>query len=257
MQARLAMDRPSVRASSLARRALRALRRSGPLGFARLSLYNLVLLLRGDFARHRYIYDTSWDRTHGVFTSGFDEVDELTAPEHEKPGAYGYEPTPPEGFAYLLGQLGPEGWEGYTFIDIGSGKGRALLLAAFAGFRKVIGIELAEELHAVACSNIAAVRERVPSAEIISVRADARTFAPPPDPTVCFLNNPFGPEVLDPVLDNLEASLAARPRPFKIIYYHSNHADRVDRRQVWRRLAAGAWPDESHHFAVYEWTGSA
>ena len=256
MHANIAMDSLSERTSSLLRRALRAFRRSGPLGFARLCLYNLDLFRRGEMARHRYVYDTSWDRVHGVFTHGFDDLDELTAPEQEKQGAYGYEPTPPETFAYLLDQLG-EGWKGHTFIDIGSGKGRALLLAGFAGFRKIIGIELAEELHVVASSNIAAVRERMSGTQIVSVRADARTYEPPAEPTVCFLNNPFGPEVLDPVLDNLEASLRATPRSFKMIYYHSNHADRIDRRSAWRRLAAGAWPDESHHFAIYEWIAAA
>lgn len=257
MQANIAMDTLALRTSSLMRRGLRAFRRSGPLGFARLCLYNLVVLLKGEAGRHRYIYDTSWDRAHGVFTNGADDIDELNAPEHAKKGAYGYEPTPPEGFAYLLGQLGPGSWESYTFVDLGSGKGRALLLAAFAGFRKVIGIEFAEELHAVACRNIEAVSERVPGTEIISIRADARTFEPPPESTICFINNPFGPEVLDPVLDNLEASLAARPRPFKIIYYHSNHADRLDRRPDWQPVAAGAWPDESHHFAIFEWARPA
>jgi tRNA1(Val) A37 N6-methylase TrmN6 len=35
----------------------------------------------------------------------------------------------------------------YTFIDFGSGKGRALLMAADLQFKSLIGIELRKELH--------------------------------------------------------------------------------------------------------------
>jgi methylase of polypeptide subunit release factors len=42
----------------------------------------------------------------------------------------------------------------FTFIDLGSGKGRALVLALSYPFRRVVGVEFALELHRVAEANL-------------------------------------------------------------------------------------------------------
>src|SRR5205807_2276797 len=42
----------------------------------------------------------------------------------------------------------------FTFIDLGSGKGRVLLVAAQYPFRSVIGVEFSKTLHDIAQSNI-------------------------------------------------------------------------------------------------------
>lgn len=234
-------------------RARRAYRRLGAAGFLRLGAANLRMLLNGEASRHRHIHDLSWDREHGVDTSGRVDVDEISAPEHEKEGAGRYEPTPPECFSYLLGQaqLGP--FESYTFIDLGSGKGRIVILAGLAGFRKAIGVELGEELHAIACRNFKAMEARLHAAQLVALRADVRTFDFPPEPTVCFLNNSFRAAVLDSVLDKVEASLAERPRPFTLIYYHPDHSDRIEERPVWETIGKGNWRNSSHPFTIYRW----
>jgi predicted RNA methylase len=237
--------------ASTGHRLVRAFRRRGPLEFVKLCGRNLMLVGSGQAAKHRYVHDDSWDRSNGVDTAGTVEIDEITAPAHEKPGAVRYEPTPPDCFNHLLDAAGLGCRADYTFIDVGSGKGRVLLLAALAGFERVIGIELGEELHQAACRNIAAMKERLGRAELSSVRADAAGYQLPLQPTICFLNNPFDTAVLDRLLDNIEASLATHPRPFTIVYYHSNHADRLDRRRPWQVVAKGVWQDESHHFAIY------
>lgn len=237
------------------RRARRALQRTGPFGFLRLLLHNLRIVFRGQSGRYRYINDSAWDRAYGVDTRGTVDVEELTAPDHEKRGAVGYEPTPPEAFPYLLSQAEISDCSDWTFIDLGSGKGRTLLLAALAGFPKVIGVELGEELHAVACRNIDEFRRKTSIGHLSSIRADASSYQFPDDPTVCFINNPFSGEVLVRVVENIEASLRGHPRPFKIIYYHSNHAEVIDRRAGWEELRTGAWTDESHHYAIYTWIG--
>lgn len=236
------------------KRLIRALHRHGPVQLARLCLLNVRLLLNGKAGQHRYVHDDSWDKAHGVDTAGTVEMDEITALEHEKIGAVRYEPTPPDCFTYLIAQARLRQDADYTFIDIGSGKGRVVLLAALAGFRRAIGIELGQELHETACRNIAAMRKSADLGEVESIRADATSYSFPDGPTVCFLNNPFEAQVLDRLLVRIEASLAASPRLFTIIYYHSNHADRLASREGWRRVADGAWRDESHHFSIFEWS---
>lgn len=241
-------------ALSKGNRALRALNRHGPVGFVKLCTLNIRLLFRGEAGRHSYIHDEAWDREHGVQTAGSVEIDEVTTPASQKVGAVRYEPTPPDCFIYLLEQAELNGDRTRTFIDLGSGKGRVLLMAAFDGFRRIIGVEFAQELHETACRNLARMRSRTAGSEISSICADAASYAFPPDPTVCFLNNPFDADLLERVISNLEASLRAQPRPLTIIYYHSNHADLLDPRSGWRVVSKGIWRDHSHHFSIHSWS---
>lgn len=232
-------------------RAVRALRRRGPVGFVRLVLHNVRLLLNGQAGRHRYVHDDAWDRANGVDTAGTVAIDELTAPDEARPGAVRYEPTPPECFAHLLAEAGLGDLSGSTFIDIGSGKGRVVLLAGLAGFQEAIGVEFGEELHVIARRNIEIMGDRLAPARVATVRADARTYVFPSAPTVCFINNPFGVDGLAALLDGIEASLRDDPRPFTIIYYHSNHAQELHRRAAWQAVSEGVWRDDSHHFAIF------
>lgn len=87
-----------------------------------------------------------------------------------------------------------------TFIDLGCGKGRALILAHEAGFRNIVGVEFAPELAATARANLALVSV---TAEVIA--CDAADFNFPGGPLAIFLNNPFDGSVLKPVLDHLQA----------------------------------------------------
>src|SRR5271167_2282557 len=68
-----------------------------------------------------------------------------------------YQPTEPALFREMLATLMSSAkieFGEFTFIDIGSGKGRALLMAADYPFRRILGIELLPELHRVAKENI-------------------------------------------------------------------------------------------------------
>ena len=47
----------------------------------------------------------------------------------------------------------PHGIQDYTFLDIGSGKGRVLMLASDAPFRHIVGVELSPALTAIACGS--------------------------------------------------------------------------------------------------------
>lgn len=94
----------------------------------------------------------------------------------------------------------------YTFVDVGSGKGLAAMLAARAGFRAVHGVEMAPDLHAIAESNLQKFVARHPGAASIRLHCmDALQFEWPEGPLVLYLYNPF-----DAVL---MAQLAARLPP--------------------------------------------
>ena len=129
-----------------------------------------------------------------------------------------YQPIEPQLFREIMASLEID-FRQFTFIDIGSGKGRALLLAAAYPFRRVVGIELLPELQVVAEQNI-----RTPSGkeracgEVQALCGDATQFIFPAETLVVFLFNPLPEAGLKKVVSNLEASLRENPRPAYVIY---------------------------------------
>ena len=243
--------------SSRFARAWRALRRHGPFGFIRLSLYNLRLFATGQLKNHRYIYDQAFDVEHGVDTLGVVEVDEMEVPDHLKRGAARYEAAEPELVDFLIARAGALLLRDQTFIDIGSGKGRVVLMAAMAGFRRVIGVELDPDLHRIACRNVEVARPSFPAADITLVNEDASQFAFPACPAICFVNNPFDDQVLERLLENLRRSLAEAPRNFMLVYAHSIHADALRHAEEWEELDKGTFRSPRHPFAIFQWRGSS
>jgi SAM-dependent methyltransferase len=116
----------------------------------------------------------------------------------------------------------------YTFIDIGSGKGRMLFVAAEFPFRKVIGVEFSNDLHEQAVTNIGTYKHgRQQCGEIESVLANAATFEFPDEKLVLYLFNPFGPEIMHAMLANLERSLEKSPRHVVVLMLWPERADIV------------------------------
>jgi SAM-dependent methyltransferase len=118
----------------------------------------------------------------------------------------------------------------YTFVDVGSGKGRMLFVAAEYPFRRVIGVEFAMGLHEQALENIERYRHsRQRCGEIESICGDAAEFEFPEEDMVVYLFNPFGPEVMGRMLVNLERSLERHPRRVTVVMLWPEHADMVAR----------------------------
>lgn len=129
-----------------------------------------------------------------------------------------YQPIEPELFREILGSLEIDFGE-FTFIDIGSGKGRALLLAAEYPFRRVVGVELLSELNAVAEENVRKFSsEKRACGEIEAICGDATGFVFPDEPLVVFLFNPLPEAELRKLAGNLQRSLEGNPQPAYLIY---------------------------------------
>lgn len=169
--------------------------------------------------RVRRIADADFDRKHGVETSGPVSAFKLDIPDGEVKGIHHYEPTPAPAIRAMLKAV-PIQHEQFTFVDYGSGKGRVLLLAADYPYKKIIGVEFSRNLHEVAVRNLGIWKS--PSQrcfQVESVCEDARQFVLPDGPIVLFFFTPFRSPVSDQVIANIRESLAARPRPIRIIHY--------------------------------------
>lgn len=175
---------------------------------------------------------TDFDRKHGTNT-GFQAEDDAGLPrEHE-----GYEGAPPRLFHRIIRSLdiAPEH---YAFIDLGSGKGKALLLAAHHPFRRIIGVEYNPRLDAIAAENARIYRhpERRMHA-IETIRDDAGAFDLPPGDLLIYLFNPFKAAIMERVLANLERALQAEPRDVLIVYQNPTQRRLLDQAPFLERIA--------------------
>jgi SAM-dependent methyltransferase len=115
-----------------------------------------------------------------------------------------YEPTLPSVAAHVLDALDVhlgEDVRNATFIDLGCGKGRVLMLAAQRDWRRVVGIERERSLVRTCRANLRKFEADHPGAAPIEVlEAHADELPLPGDPRVLYLYNPFPRAVLDAVL---------------------------------------------------------
>jgi predicted RNA methylase len=116
-----------------------------------------------------------------------------------------------------------------VFLDLGCGKGRAVLLAARYPFRRVIGVELSDRLTSVARNNVAACRARLRCGSVELVNADVTTYRVPDDVSVVYMNNAFRGSIFDAAMRNLIASVDRQPRTVRLIYSNARDHDRLMR----------------------------
>jgi predicted RNA methylase len=114
----------------------------------------------------------------------------------------------------------------YAFIDLGCGKGGALVCAAECGFRAVIGIEFDQDLSASATRNLELFRAGRPtSCTTDIVHSDAVEYQFPNVPSLIFMFNPFGENTMRAVLRNIEQSFLEHPRELYIAYFNPVERD--------------------------------
>jgi len=115
--------------------------------------------------------------------------------------------------------------EDFTFVDVGCGKGRALLIAARFPFRHLVGVELSSELCDTARANVAANPDL--ASRITILNEDATRVVYPEGPLLLFLANPFLAPILRRALQNIERQLRPSPRPTWLLYEMNPHYEDV------------------------------
>lgn len=116
-------------------------------------------------------------------------------------------------FSWLRGQAvaGP-------FIDLGSGKGRVMVVAAHFGFRKITGVEFARELVDLARHNIRNTQQKFPETGFLLLHENAFNHEIENDLAVFFFFNPFKEQVMRKVIGNILLSVKKSPRPVYVVY---------------------------------------
>ncbi|HEY0615518.1 MAG TPA: class I SAM-dependent methyltransferase [Candidatus Elarobacter sp.] len=169
-----------------------------------------------------------FDAEHGVTTEALVFLGELD-PDAIGPSleyATHYEPAPVAHAEALL-DASPLPPERATFVDLGAGMGRVVLLAARRPYRAVIGVEISPALVEIARENLAGARDAQRTVRDVKiVRADAAEYAFPRGDLVVFLYNPFRAPILEDVLVNLRGS--GEDREIAILYHTPLERDAID-----------------------------
>jgi len=158
-----------------------------------------------------------------------------------------------------LNDLKPEG----TFVDLGSGKGKSLLMAGKLPYQRVVGVELSEKFATAARSNIERRRTKHRAGLVECVTGSATEWKIPDDTSVVFLFNPFIGATFRSVVENIFASYDRNPRELHILYtFPWEHewllsTGRVKVEAVtsegWPKLPR--WWDNEHVNVIYHVTG--
>lgn len=160
---------------------------------------------------------------------------------------------------FVLKDLKHEG----TFVDLGCGKGKALLIAGMLQYQRVIGVEISSELAAAARHNINQFRGKRRAGTVECVAASVTDWMVPDDASAVFLFNPFFGETFKMAMANVFASYDRHPREMHIVYEYpwehewllSTGRVKVDsvRAEAWPKLPR--WWTSEHVTITYHVTG--
>lgn len=179
--------------------------------------------------RHEAAANRAFDARYGVDTATDVPLADAGVPASEVARGNGiYRAVTESAFRAALAAV-PVDPSDYTFVDVGSGKGKALLLAAEFGFRDVIGIEYAIGLHRVAERNLARWRQRsTAQASPRSVHHDALTYPLPDGPLLVFVFNALAPALMRQLVDALDRRATDRPaEPLILVYVNLRHVREI------------------------------
>ena len=165
--------------------------------------------------------ESRFDRRFGVETGFIVATDELDFDDTTaQQQAVRYRPTPPftirQGLRKLERLSGLD-FSNETFIDYGCGAGRVLIIAAEAGFGRVIGIELSPALVATCEQNLEQYRSRKTDSRLEVQLENAATYRPPDDASVYFFFVPFDAPVYQEVMNNIRDSAKRHARDIYVV----------------------------------------
>jgi SAM-dependent methyltransferase len=188
--------------------------------------------------------DYDWERHVNTTSGALGWRDRLLGVFHSP-----YQPTEPTVFHEMILSLRPHlafDFQYFVFLDLGSGKGRTLIMASDYPFRRIVGVELIPALHAIAQQNIARYQnESQKCFALESVCSDAREFKFPEEPLILFLFNPLPESGLARVVANLERSLLEHPRAVYVLYHNPLLEHILENSPAFRKISG------THQYAAY------
>ncbi len=222
--------------NSVLQRILRTLKRHG-LKITLLKVYVALV-------------DHWFDIRHGTDTCRWMLLKDLSIRSENKVRGVRYEPARIVLLRRMFKQIRRLIPHGGVTVDLGSGKGRVLLIASEFGFTEARGVEFAPELCKIARLNCDKYSRSVRTeTQFRVVESDVVDYPIRPDETVYVMFNPFDDVVLNRVLDNISRSIQSSPRKVIIGYYSPEHNEVIARHPGFVRVVdMSTW---GYHFTLY------
>ena len=192
-----------------------------------------------------------FDEKFGVRTSGLVAGRHLQSGHRHDRHATAYFAVAPSVFQALMRRWRKsrpdEPIEEFSFIDVGAGMGRAVLLASELSFRQVVGVELNPTLARIARKNLAVWRASGRAqAHAKIVCNDAVDFRLPTGPCLAFLFNPFGAPVMRRLLaawtKTLSGAVSGHAGKLDLIYVNNEQDHVLEQQRGFARLFSGQIP---------------
>jgi len=193
-----------------------------------------------------------FDAEHGTDTNGLIAAEDLRDGRRRRNiHNTGFYATAPSMFHQAFAKIDID-FERFTFIDLGAGKGRILLLASNFPFERVLGVEFVPELQAIAQRNISVYQPVTRQCgDVQCILSDVQDFSFPPVPLVIFMWHPFVGPVFERVMTNLDESLRKEPREVYLVYLKPDFEHLVERVSSLRKLWQSNFTMTEQDFAAY------
>lgn len=180
------------------------------------------LSLRRDYARalllvYRFGSDRKIERYMFVPTAPTVPLAHVRVPHQLRRSGHDYRPTPWHVFHWAMSLIPPP-LNRFAFVDYGAGRGRVLLMASHFDFDKIIGAEVAAELHQDCLLNIAQYsRSFMKCRDVTCEHLSALRLDIPDQETVFFFHNPFDATMMERVVDQIVRAYKQEPRRFYVV----------------------------------------
>jgi 16S rRNA G966 N2-methylase RsmD len=194
--------------------------------FRLINIANIARVFRnifkvGPITTLRYIIsDLLFDRRYQIDTINTERLDNLDIASVNKASGTYYEGVNAYVFQKIFSGLQVDVTQS-CFVDYGSGKGKAMCLAAELGFKKVIGIEFSLDLVETCKKNLEIFKLKSASkSEFETIHMDATEYALTSDANVLSFFNPFNEAVTDQVIEKIMESYTQTPRTIWVVHLY-------------------------------------
>lgn len=170
---------------------------------------------------HDRLLDRLWQANENQAVRETIFLEQLSIDSENSNHGIEYTPSPHLVVRWIIASIGDRIPE-MNFIDLGSGRGRVVSIAASLPFKSVTGVEFARELHEEAETMFGEGGDAV-CKDVRFVHADATQITYPDGPCAFYLFNPFGHEVVKSLKQRIVEDHAANPREILILYSNPVH----------------------------------
>ena len=166
------------------------------------------------------VSDLIFDFKYKVDTINTSTLDELDIDSPNKALGHYYEGTNAHIFKEMFSHVKMD-YARSCFVDFGSGKGKAMFMAAELGFGKVIGVEFSLELVESCRTNLEIFKSKFKGkTEFEILHMDATEYEIPTDANFLFFSNPFDEPLILKVIENIFKSLEKSPREILVMHLY-------------------------------------